>query len=84
LVVHIVAYDKEDPPIVVGSTYLSIEQFKLALNHYAIKHEFEYLTEASDPGRLRVYCSRKVEERCRWRLHASTMDDKVSVKVTHR
>jgi len=43
----IVAYDKEDPPMVVGSTYLSMGQFKLALNHYAIKHEFEYLTEKS-------------------------------------
>ena len=79
----IVAYDKEDPPMVVGSTNLSMGQFKLALSHYAIKHEFEYLTKKSDPGRLRVYCSRKVEEGCRWRLHASTMDDKVCVKVTH-
>jgi hypothetical protein len=34
-------YDKEDPPMTVGSTYPSMEEFKLALSQYAIKHEFE-------------------------------------------
>jgi len=58
-----------------------MKQFKLALNQHAIKHEFEYLTEKSDPGRVRAYCSKKVEEGCRWRLHARTTEDK-SLKVT--
>ncbi|WVZ71199.1 hypothetical protein U9M48_019814 [Paspalum notatum var. saurae] len=77
----IVSYDKEDPPMVVGSTYPDWATFKLALSQHAIKHEFEYDTEKSDRRRLRVCCSRKVEEGCRWRLHASTMDDEVTVKV---
>lgn len=79
----IFSYDKEDPPMVVGSTHVDMKQFKLALSHHAIKHGFEFDTEKSDPRRMRVYCSRKVEEGCRWRLHASTMADKVTVKVTY-
>jgi len=77
----IVAYDRNDPPMSVGSVYPNMKQFKLALNQHAIKHEFEYLTEKSDPGRVRAYCSKKVEERCKWRLHARTKEDK-SLKVT--
>lgn len=77
------SYDKEDPPMVVGSTHVDMKQFKLALSQHAIKHGFEFDTEKSDPRRMRVYCSRKVEEGCRWRLHASTMADKVTVKVTY-
>ena len=65
----------------VGSVYPNMKQFKLALNQHAIKHEFEYLTEKSDPGRVRAYCSKKVQEGCRWRLHARTKEDK-SLKVT--
>ncbi|RLN28084.1 uncharacterized protein C2845_PM05G11130 [Panicum miliaceum] len=78
--VPVVAYDRDDPPMSVGSLYPNMKQFKLALNQHAIKHKFEYPTEKSDPGRVRAYCARKREEGCRWRLHASTKDDK-SVKV---
>ena len=37
----IVAYDRNDPPMSVGSVYPNMKQFKLALNQHAIKHEFE-------------------------------------------
>jgi len=36
-----VEYDKDNPPMTGGSTYPSMEQFKLALSQHAIKHEFE-------------------------------------------
>jgi hypothetical protein len=49
---------------------------------HAIKHEFEYNTEKNDPERIRVYCSKKVEEGCRWRLRAKTMDDEVTVQIS--
>ncbi|RLM99969.1 uncharacterized protein C2845_PM06G18620 [Panicum miliaceum] len=35
-----VTYDKEDPPMRVGSKYPNIEEFKLALSQHAVKHEF--------------------------------------------
>ena len=44
----VVAYDRNDPPMSVGSVYPNMKQFKLALNQHAIKHEFEYLTEKSE------------------------------------
>ena len=74
-------YDKNDPPMHVGMTYPNIQVFKLALAQHAIKHEFEYNTEKSDKGRFRAYCTRKQEDNCPWRLHASTMDDKQTIKV---
>lgn len=74
--VPIVAYDREDPPMSVGSIYPNIQEFKLALSQHAIKNEFEYNTKKSDPGRMRAYCSRKVAEKCKWRLHASTIKTK--------
>ena len=76
-----VAYDPNDPPMSVGSLYPNISQFRLALFQHAIKNEFEYNTEKSDPERLRAYCSKKEEEGCRWRLHASTYRDGVTIKV---
>jgi hypothetical protein len=54
-----VDYDKKNPPMIVGSTYANMEEFKLALAQHAIKNEFEYQWEKSDPSRYRAYCSRK-------------------------
>jgi hypothetical protein len=56
-------------------------EFRLALSQNVIKHEFEFNIEKSDPGRVRVYCSRKKDEGRRWRLHARTMKDKITIKV---
>ena len=77
-----VVYDKDNPPMTVGSIYRNMAEFKLALAQHAIKNEFEYNTEKSEPGRFRAYCSRKKEEKCKWRIHASKMDDNVTIKVT--
>jgi hypothetical protein len=52
-----VAYSKDDPPMEVGSIYPNMFEFKLALATHAIKNEFEYNIETSEPGRYRVYCS---------------------------
>ncbi|CAO2189124.1 unnamed protein product [Urochloa humidicola] len=43
-------YDKDDPPMTVGTTYPNINVFKLALAQHAVKHEFEYNAEKSDKG----------------------------------
>jgi len=80
--IPVVVYDKEDPSMSVGSIYPNMREFRIALSQHAIKHEFEFNIEKSDPGRVRAYCSRKKDEGCRWRLHASTMKDNVTIKVT--
>jgi len=76
-----VEYDKEDPPMTVGSMYPNMAEFKLALSQHAIKNEFEYNTERSGPKRLRAYCSRKEADNCPWRIHASTTADQITVMV---
>jgi hypothetical protein len=59
-----VEYDKEDPPITVGSTYPNMDEFRLALSQHAIKREFEYNTEKSTQHRFRGYCKRRDEDDC--------------------
>jgi hypothetical protein len=61
--VPIVAYDRDDPPMSVGSIYPNMAEFRLALSQHAIKYEFEFNIEKSDPERMRVYCSRKNEDK---------------------
>jgi len=73
-------YDKKDPPMAVGTVYSDIPAFKLALATHSVKHEFHYNIEASDTRRYRASCSAK-NEGCRWRIHASTLKDGVTVKV---
>jgi hypothetical protein len=76
-----ITYDKEDPPMTVGSSYPNMYEFKVALSQHAIKHEFEYNTVKSAPHRCTVYCSRKVEDKCPWRLHASSRSRSCTVVV---
>lgn len=54
--------------------------WQLALASHAIKYEFEYNIEKSDPERHRVYCSGRTEG-CRWRINASKMGDDQTIKV---
>jgi hypothetical protein len=78
----VLTYDKDDPPMNVGNIYPNMYDFRIALSQHAIKREFEFNIEKSDPGRVRVYCSRKKKkEACRWRLHARTMCDGITMKV---
>ncbi|RLN18050.1 uncharacterized protein C2845_PM02G15230 [Panicum miliaceum] len=76
-----VEYDKEDPPMSVGTSYPSMKEFKLVLSQHAMKHEFEYNTTKSAPHRFRAYCSRRDEDKCPWWLHASKVDDTGAIVV---
>ena len=40
-------YDKNDPPMTIGSMYPDMNAFKMALASHAIKHEFAYDIENS-------------------------------------
>ncbi|XP_048566906.1 uncharacterized protein LOC125546831 [Triticum urartu] len=74
-------YNKLDPPMNEGRKYPNMAEFKLALSQHAIKHEFEFDTEKSAPHRFRAYCSRRDEDKCPWRIYASTMEDECTVMV---
>jgi hypothetical protein len=73
-------YDKNDPPVTVGTMYSDQNAFKLALATHATKYEFQYNIEKCDKSRYRVYCSGK-DEGCRWRIFTATLSDEVTVKV---
>jgi hypothetical protein len=59
-----------------------MDEFKLALCQHAIKHKFEFCTKHSSKHRPRAYCSRNIEDKCPWKIHASTTADGVTVMVT--
>ena len=73
-------YDKNGPPMAVETLYSDMSAFKLVLASHATKYEFHYNIEKSDKTRHTVYCSGR-DVGCRWRLHASTLGDRVTVKV---
>lgn len=73
-----VAYDSNDPPMTENSVYENIVQFRLAIAQHAIKHEFEYNIVKTNPGRFIAKCA---AEGCGWRIHASTMQDGVTMQV---
>ena len=75
-----VDYDKKDPPMSVGTVYLDMDAFKIALATHALKHEFNYNIEKSDTWRYRVNCSQQ-SEGYRWILHTSTLRDGHTIKV---
>ncbi|KAM0855909.1 hypothetical protein ACQ4PT_049473 [Festuca glaucescens] len=66
----IVEYDKNDPSMDEGTVFGSVIDCRNALATFAIVREFDYITEKSDPTRLRAHCA---FEGCRWRIHASFM-----------
>ena len=59
-----VDYDKNDPPMAVGTMYPNMKEFKVSLSQHAIKHEFKFNIEKSVPSRYQVYCSRRDKDNC--------------------
>jgi hypothetical protein len=66
------ASNLENPTIEVGVTFGDGDTFKKAIRQYAIKGEYEIAAAYSESTRYRGYC--KVE-RCKWRIHASQLQD---------
>jgi hypothetical protein len=52
-----VDYDMKDSPMTVRTMYSNMDAFKIALNSHAVKNEFNYDIENSDPGRYRANCA---------------------------
>ena len=65
-------YDRENPPIKVGSTYASMSEFRGAVRQHAIKEQFELGTEKSCTERFRGYCK---ANGCPWAIVARLLHD---------
>jgi hypothetical protein len=70
--------DLEDPKIEVGITFGDGNKFKKAIRQYAIKGEYEIAAPYSEATRYRGYCK---AERCKWRIHASQLQDEKTWKL---
>ncbi|PWA61821.1 transposase, MuDR [Artemisia annua] len=68
---------KNSPTMKVHKRFPNVIIFRRALNHYALINEFGYKIEKSDLKRLTTCC----ETNCKWRIHASTMDDDITFQV---
>ncbi len=73
-----VFYDRDDPPMEVGSLYMSMVEFRSAVRQHDIKGQFELGTEKIDTERFRGYCT---AEGCPWAIVARLQPDGKSVKV---
>ena len=63
-------YDRDNPKIEVGSTFVDKDAFMLVIKQYAIKREFETSVEHSDKSRYRAKCA---DEECEWKIHAKKL-----------
>ncbi|EAZ44089.1 hypothetical protein OsJ_28709 [Oryza sativa Japonica Group] len=76
-VVHIT--DLDNPKIAVDVTFEDGETFKRCIRQYAVLKEVELAIPYSESTRYRAYCKAK---RCKWRIHASRLQDKLCLKLT--
>jgi hypothetical protein len=62
-----VIYDKEDPPMKVGTIYSSMNEFRAAVRQHAIKGQFQLATKKSRPDYFLGKCA---HEGCSWSISA--------------
>lgn len=72
-----------DPTIAVGVTFEDGPTFKRAIRHYAVLNEFEIAADYSESTRYRGHCkgSKSKKKKCKWRIHASQLQDGVTWQV---
>jgi hypothetical protein len=63
-------HDKKNPRIEVGATFPNSKAFRVALRQLAIREDWSFGTQYSDPQRFRANCT---DEDCPWRIHASKL-----------
>ena len=63
-------HDKNNPRIEVGATFPNSKAFKVSLRQLAIREDWSFDTEYSEPQRFRAKC---IDEDCPWRIHASKL-----------
>jgi len=69
--------DLENPTIACGVTFEDGDTFKRAIRQFAVLNEFEIAALYSESTRYRGICkgSKSKKKRCKWRIHASQLQD---------
>jgi hypothetical protein len=67
----------ENPTIALGVTFEDRDTFKRAIRQFAVLNEFEIAAPYSESTRHRGFCkgSKSKKKRCKWRIHASQLQD---------
>ncbi|XP_073360369.1 uncharacterized protein [Aegilops tauschii subsp. strangulata] len=65
-----IEWNRENPDLTPGTVFESMVDCRNAVTTYCILTENYYEVDRSEPGRFTVHCP---YDRCRWRLHASSM-----------
>lgn len=73
-----IIYDREDPPMAVGTIYSCMTEFRTALRQHAIKGQFEYATEKSCKDLFRGHCK---ADGCTWSIVARLIAGQKQVRV---
>lgn len=73
-------HDKNNPRIEVGATFPNSKAFKVALRQLAIREDWSFGTQYSDPQRFRANCT---DEDCPWRIHASKLPNTKTFMVLY-
>ncbi|KAM0880994.1 hypothetical protein ACQ4PT_033212 [Festuca glaucescens] len=73
-------YDMDNPTMEEGSTFPSMEVFRVAIKKYAITGEFDIGTLRSEPGRFEGICK---AEGCKWKIKAKKVQHEGAIMVTN-
>src|SRR5947207_15075837 len=65
--------------ISVGSQFDSIEALKQACRQHAVECHFEFRTLCSNRNRYTIAC--KAAEACKWRLHATSIEETSAFRI---
>lgn len=71
-------YDMDNPNMEEGSTFPSMEVFRVAVKQYAITREFDIRTIRSEPGRFEGACK---AEGCNWKIKAKKVQHEGAIMV---
>lgn len=76
--------DLENPTIALGVTFEDGDTFKRAIRQFAVLNEFEIDAHYSEAKRYRGFCKGRSskKKKCRWRIHASELQDGKTWQVT--
>jgi hypothetical protein len=73
-------FDRDNPEMAVGDTFPSMDTFRMALKHYAIKKEFDIKIVMSQPKKYMANCKR-FNKGCPWKITAKKKQEGTTVVV---
>lgn len=74
-------FDRDNPKMVVGDTFPSMDPFRMALKHYAIKKEFDIKINMSQPKKYMAVCKGSEDGNCPWKITAKKKQEGKTVVV---